>query len=151
MTRADSEQVEFENRAAELALRKAQRDYDLTRIVAPFAGVVTARMARVQRMVRDGDSLFRVTALAPVLATVRVPETGRRGPPRRRPGAGAHRRRRQRRGAGHPRLAVLDPASGTREVIVQLGPGLARHPRRRRDRAARAPSGAGSSRSRGRR
>ena len=37
VTRADSEQVEFEHREAELAVRKAQRDYDLTRIVAPFA------------------------------------------------------------------------------------------------------------------
>ena len=62
-TRADSEQVEFEYREAELAVRKAQRDFDLTRIVAPFAGVVTSRAARVQRMVSPGDSLFRVTAL----------------------------------------------------------------------------------------
>jgi len=79
VTRADSEQVEFEHRAAELALRKAQRDYDLTRILAPFDGVVTARMARVQRLVNPGDSLFRVTALAPVLAAVRVPETASAG------------------------------------------------------------------------
>ena len=83
VTRADSEQVEFEHRAADLALRKAQRDYDLTRIMAPFDGVVTARMARVQRLVQPGDSLFRVTALAPVLATVRVPESGRGRPPGR--------------------------------------------------------------------
>lgn len=123
VTRADSEQVEFENRAAELALRKAQRDYDLTRIAAPFAGVVTARMARVQRMVRDGDSLFRVTALAPVLATVRVPEAAaaglRVGAPARVLTAGG--------GSASARVIraspVLDPASGTREVIVQLGPG----------------------------
>ena len=79
VTRADSEQVEFEHRAADLALRKAQRDYDLTRIVAPFAGVVTSRMTRVQRLVNPGDSLFRVTALAPVLAAVRVPEAAAPG------------------------------------------------------------------------
>jgi membrane fusion protein (multidrug efflux system) len=125
VTRADSEQVEFENRAAELALRKAQRDYDLTRIVAPFAGVVTARMARVQRMVRDGDSLFRVTALAPVLATVRVPESAAAG---LRVGAGA----RVLTAGGRSAQArvvraspVLDAASGTREVVVQLAPGSA--------------------------
>ncbi len=123
VTRADSEQVEFENRAAELALRKAQRDYDLTRIVAPFAGVVTARMARVQRMVRDGDSLFRVTALAPVLATVRVPEsaaTGLRvGAKARVLGAGG----RSAEGRVIRASPVLDAASGTREVVVQLAPG----------------------------
>jgi RND family efflux transporter MFP subunit len=125
VTRADSEQVEFEHRAAELALRKAQRDYDLTRIVAPFAGVVTARMARVQRLVDPGDSLFRVTALAPVLAAVRVPEaaTGglRVGAPAQVLTAG---------GTSAPaRIAraspVLDAASGTREIIVQLAAGAA--------------------------
>jgi RND family efflux transporter MFP subunit len=125
VTRADSEQVEFENRAAELALRKAQRDYDLTRIVAPFAGVVTARVARVQRMVKDGDSLFRVTALAPVLATVRVPEAAAAG---LRVGAAA----RVLTAGGTSAAArvvraspVLDAASGTREVVVQLAPGSA--------------------------
>ena len=128
VTRADSEQVEFENRSAQLALRKAQRDYDLTRIVAPFAGVVTARVARVQRMVRDGDSLFRVTALAPVLATVRVPEAAATG---LRVGAVA----RVLTAGGKSAEArviraspVLDAASGTREVVVQLAPGSAATP-----------------------
>ncbi|HET7427361.1 MAG TPA: efflux RND transporter periplasmic adaptor subunit [Gemmatimonadales bacterium] len=120
VTRADSEQVEFEHRDAELALRKAQRDYDLTRIAAPFAGVVTARMARVERLVSPGDSLFRVTALAPVLASVRVPE-GAAGA--LRVGATA----RVLTGGGVAAAArviraspVLDAASGTREVVLQL-------------------------------
>lgn len=120
MTRADSEQVEFEHRDAELALRKAQRDYDLTRITAPFAGVVTSRMARVQRLVSPGDSLFRVTALAPVLATVRVPESAAGG---LRVGATA----RVLTAGGASAAArviraspVLDAASGTRELVLQL-------------------------------
>ena len=74
VTRADSERVEFEHRQATLALKKAQREIDLTKIVAPFSGVVTGRTARVQRLVKPGDSLFRVTALEPVLASVHVPE-----------------------------------------------------------------------------
>jgi RND family efflux transporter MFP subunit len=122
VTRADSEQVEFEHRAAELTLRKAQRDYDLTRIVAPFDGVVTARMARLQRLVNPGDSLFRVTALSPVLAAVRVPEASAPG---LRVGAvarvlmpgGASAAARVVRAS-----PVIDPASGTREVVLQLGP-----------------------------
>jgi RND family efflux transporter MFP subunit len=125
VTRADSEEVEFEHRAAELALRKAQRDYDLTRITAPFAGVVTARVARVQRMVNAGDSLFRVTALAPVLATVRVPEAASGG---LRVGATA--RVLTAGGTGSQARViraspVLDAASGTREVVLQLAPGAA--------------------------
>ena len=47
VTKADSERVEFEHREATLALRKAQREFDLTRIVAPFSGVVTGQTARV--------------------------------------------------------------------------------------------------------
>lgn len=121
MTRADSEQVEFEHRDAELALRKAQRDYDLTRIAAPFAGVVTSRMARVERLVNPGDSLFRVTALAPVLASVRVPESAAGG---LRVGATA----RVLTAGGASASArviraspVLDAASGTRELVLQVG------------------------------
>lgn len=122
-TRADSEQVEFEYREAELGLRKAQRDYDLTRIVAPFDGVVTSRAARVQRMVNPGDSLFRVTALAPLLAAVRVPETAatglRVGAEAEVLGSGGV--------SGRARVIraspVLDPASGTRELVVEVAPG----------------------------
>src|SRR4030042_4761545 len=44
-TVADSERVEFEHREAALRLRQAQRDLELTRIVAPFTGVVTERKA----------------------------------------------------------------------------------------------------------
>ena len=120
MTRADSEQVEFEHRDAELALRKAQRDFDLTRIMAPFAGVVTARMARVERLVNPGDSLFRVTALAPVLASVRVPESAATG---LRVGATARVLTTGGRSAGARVIRaspVLDAASGTRELVLQL-------------------------------
>jgi RND family efflux transporter MFP subunit len=123
VTKADSEQVEFEHRQATLALEKAQRDYDLTRITAPFGGVVTGRIARVQRLVKPGDSLFRVTALAPVLAAVHVPETAAVG---LQPGGSA-----QVVGAGGASAAariiraspIIDGASGTREFILQLAPG----------------------------
>jgi RND family efflux transporter MFP subunit len=122
-TQADSEQVEFEHREAELGLRQAQRDFDLTRIVAPFGGVVTSRPARVQRMVNPGDSLFRVTALSPLLAAVRVPETEAGG---LRVGAEA-----QILGSGgvsaRARVIraspVLDAASGTRELVLEIGAG----------------------------
>jgi RND family efflux transporter MFP subunit len=128
VTRADSEQVEFEHRDAELALRKAQRDYDLTRILAPFDGVVTARMARVQRMVNPGDSLFRITALAPVLAVVHVPESASAGI---RVGSEA-RVLTARGGSADARVVraspVIDPASGTREVVLQLARGASLTP-----------------------
>jgi membrane fusion protein, multidrug efflux system len=120
VTQADSERVEFEHREAILDLRKAQRDYDLTRILAPFAGVVTARMARLHRLVSSGDSLFRVTALRPVLAAVRVPESSSAAI-----GVGASA---EVIGPGGAKAQakviraspVLDAGSGTREMILQL-------------------------------
>src|SRR6476469_2542593 len=74
VTFADSEQVEFQYRQADIARRKARRDLELTRIAAPFAGVVTARYARPGRFVSAGDTLFRVTEAGPLLARVRIPE-----------------------------------------------------------------------------
>jgi RND family efflux transporter MFP subunit len=122
VTQADSQQVEFEYRAAELTLRKAQREYDLTRIAAPFKGIVTSRAARVGRLVRADDTLFRVTALAPVLATVRVPETSAFG---LTVGSAAQviGSRGDRASARVVRASpVIDPGSGTREVVLQLAP-----------------------------
>jgi RND family efflux transporter MFP subunit len=123
VTQADSEKVELDFREAELALQKAQRDFDLTRIVAPFGGVVTSRTARVGRLVASGDSLFRLTALSPVLAAVRVPEAAAFGV---RIGAEAtvEGPRGERARARVIRASpVIDPASGTREVVLQLSGG----------------------------
>jgi RND family efflux transporter MFP subunit len=123
VTQADSERVELDLRSATLALQKAQRDYDLTRIVAPFGGVVTGRSARIGRLVSDGDSLFHLTALSPVLASVRLPEASAfavklaaeaevQGPRGERAQARVIRA-----------SPVIDPASGTREVVLQLTSG----------------------------
>ena len=122
-TVADSERVEFEHREAALRLRQAQRDLELTRIVAPFTGVVTERKARLHRLVSAGDTLFRLTALGPVLAAVRVPEATADD---LRIGAGAE-------VVGHGGVTApariirasptIDAASGTREIILQLTAG----------------------------
>ncbi len=121
VTQADSERVESEYREALLDLRKAERDLDLTHITAPFAGMVTARSARIHRMVNSGDSLFRITALNPLLAAVRVPEAS----------AGEIRIGSTAEVVGPNRVTVsarviraspvLDAGSGTREMILQLG------------------------------
>lgn len=119
-TEADSERVELEYRQAVLDLRKAQRDYDLTRILAPFAGVVTVRTARLHRLVNAGDSLFRITALQPVLAAIHVPESSA--------GTIDVGTRAEVVGPGGIRTTArvirasptLDAGSGTREMILQL-------------------------------
>jgi membrane fusion protein, multidrug efflux system len=120
VTQADSERVELDLRSATLALQKAQRDYDLTRVVAPFAGVVTGRSARIGRLVADGDSLFHLTALSPVLASVRLPEATAFGV-KLGAEAGVLGPRGERARARVIRASpVIDPASGTREVVLQL-------------------------------
>ena len=124
-TVADSEQVEFQYRQAEIARRKARRDLDLTRVVSPFAGVVTARYARPGRFVAAGDTLFRVTESGPLLARVRVPEgsaSAIRGGERATVTTIA--------GATTAATVVhaapaLDAASGTREVVLRLTGGSA--------------------------
>jgi RND family efflux transporter MFP subunit len=119
-TVADSEQVEYQYRQADLARRKAHRDLDLTRIVAPFAGVVTARYARPGRYVSPGDTLFRVTEAAPLLARVRVAEgsaaaikVGDQATVAGISGASA-------RATVLHTSPALDAASGTREIVLRL-------------------------------
>jgi RND family efflux transporter MFP subunit len=122
VTLADSERVELDFREAELALQKAQRDYDLTRVVAPFGGVVvvTARTARIGRLVSPGDSLFRLTALAPVLAAVRVPEEPAFGIKIGGEAEVVGPRGETARARVIRASPVIDAASGTREVVLQV-------------------------------
>jgi membrane fusion protein, multidrug efflux system len=122
-TAADSEQVEFQLRQAEIARRKARHDLDLTRVLAPFDGVVTERSVRPRRFVGVGDTLFRVTESTPLFARIRVPEASsssiRIGDAATVIGAGG-----QRAGATIVHAApVLDAASGTREVVLRLARG----------------------------
>lgn len=120
-TTVEAEDAATALRQADLAVRQAERELELTRVVAPFDGVVSARWARRGRLAAPGDSLFRVTALGPLLAAVQVPEALAAA---LAPGdtlaaetaAGATRGR-------VVRLApVVDAASGTREVVVALAP-----------------------------
>ena len=121
-TVADSETAETQYHQAELAVRKARRDLELTRITAPFAGVVTLRTARPRRLVAPGDTLFRVTAMSPLLARVRIPEAAaadlKPGLTAEVAGTG---------GAARARVVqaapAIDPASGTREAVLELAPG----------------------------
>ena len=119
-TEADLEAVESELRRARIELRQAERAMALTRVVAPFAGVVTARMARPRRLVAAGDSLFRITATAPLLLSVRVPERAAD-----RIAVGTTARVTGLRGASAAARVLraspaIDPASGTREFVLRL-------------------------------
>lgn len=119
-TAADSEQAEFQLRQSDIARRKARRDLELTRITAPFDGVVTARSARPRRFVAVGDTLFRVTEQSPLFARVRVPEASAlrlhigdaativAAPSEAAPATIVH------------TAPFVDAASGTREIVLRV-------------------------------
>lgn len=120
-TNAEAEDAETALLQADLALRQARRDLELTRVTAPFAGIVSARWARRGRMAAVGDSLFRVTALSPLLASVQVPEEVAANL-----SSGAKVTAETGTGSTQGRVLrlapVVDAASGTREVVVGLTP-----------------------------
>lgn len=121
VTGVETEQHASELQQAELNVRAAERALTLTRVSAPFAGVVTARYARPRQLVAVGDTLFRVAETGPQLVRIRVVEAAARGVQR-----GDRAVVRATTGSMSARAAVafagpaLDPASGTREVIVRL-------------------------------
>ncbi len=123
ITAADSETAELQYAQAGLARRKARRDLELTRVLAPFSGVVTERYARPGHYVNVGDTLFRVTETAPLLARVRVPESsapsvhvGDRATVAGDDGASAS-------AVVTSAAAIIDAASGTREVVLRVADG----------------------------
>jgi RND family efflux transporter MFP subunit len=119
-TAADSEQVLFQLRQAEIARRKARRDLELTRVVAPFDGLITARSVRPRRFVAVGDTLFRLTEPAPLFARIRVPESSARlvriGESAVIVGSLGGRSM----GAIVHAAPIVDAASGTREVVLRI-------------------------------
>ncbi len=119
-TLADTEQVVFQLRQADIARRKTRRDLDLTRVTAPFPGFITARAVRPRRFVAVGDTLFRITEPAPLFARIRVPESSARvvrvGEAATVVGSSGDRVNATLIHAA----PALDAASGTREVVLRI-------------------------------
>jgi RND family efflux transporter MFP subunit len=125
VTGAESERTEIQLRQATLAVSAARRELALTRVTAPFAGVVSGRWARPRRLVAAGDTLFRVTESGPLLARVNVPEAPaaslRVGSAATVAGIGG-----SRADARVLRVApAVDAGSGTREVVLRVVGGTA--------------------------
>jgi RND family efflux transporter MFP subunit len=117
---ADFEQAETNLHQAEVARAQARRALDLTRVTAPFAGVVAARSAvRAGHLVAPGDSIVRITALAPLRAAIHVPEMEAAdlavGSAASVSGPGGSVRATVIRAA-----PSVDAASGTRELVLEL-------------------------------
>jgi RND family efflux transporter MFP subunit len=120
ITRAEMDQAVYRLRATQAAAEEAAVRLEYTRIRAPFDGVVTRRYIRVGQGVEERAPLFRVTALRPLRALLRVPEVDA---VRVAPGQAI--RLRDLEGAevigAVARISpAIDPASGTVEVLVEI-------------------------------
>ncbi len=107
-------------RQADAELKRAQLDLSRTRVRAPFDGVVAKRYIRERELVKAGTPLCRITAMSPLRARLLVPEwqapAFEAGAPVQLSGVDGQT-------ATAQVLLIsptVDPASGTREVIVEL-------------------------------
>jgi membrane fusion protein (multidrug efflux system) len=120
ITLAELDAATYSLRTAEATLRVASVELEYTRVLAPFAGTVSRRLVRAGETVAAGRPLFRVTALTPLRAQIRLPETDARG---LAPGGAVWLRSldgRPARGTIARIAPTVDPASGTVELLVDV-------------------------------
>ena len=97
-------------------------ELEKTRITAPFAGLVARRYVRVGQSVAKGDRLFWVTAEAPLRMRFTLPEkfVGRLQKGQQLPLSSPDSPQQQHMARVLEVSHVVDPASGTIEVLVEL-------------------------------
>jgi membrane fusion protein (multidrug efflux system) len=70
----DFEKIKYEMEALKAAFNLASLELDYTQIRAPIDGVVARRFVKLGNTISDGDALFKVTSLEPLVAYLHVPE-----------------------------------------------------------------------------
>ena len=70
----DFEKIKYEMEALEAAFNLAGLELDYTQIRAPIAGVVAQRFVKLGNTISEGEALFKVTSLDPLVAYLHVPE-----------------------------------------------------------------------------
>ena len=70
----DFEKIKYEMEALQAAFNLASLELDYTRIRAPIDGVVSERFVKLGSTISEGEALFRVTGLDPLVAYLHVPE-----------------------------------------------------------------------------
>lgn len=111
----------YAKRIADAELARARLDLSRTGVRAPFAGVISRRYVRQGELIKGSTAIFRITAMSPLRARVLVPEAAassfHQGSPVALTGTTGE--------TATARVLVVsptvDPASGTREVIVEIG------------------------------
>jgi len=70
----DFEKIKYEMEALEAAFNLASLELDYTQIRAPIDGVVAERFVKLGNTISEGEALFKVTSLDPLVAYLHVPE-----------------------------------------------------------------------------
>ena len=70
----DFEKIKYEMEALEAAFNLASLELDYTQIRAPIDGVIARRFVKLGNTISEGDALFKVTSLDPLVAYLHVPE-----------------------------------------------------------------------------
>lgn len=70
----DFEKIKYEMEALEAAFNLASLELDYTQIRAPIDGVIAERYVKIGNTISEGEALFRVTSLDPLVAYLHVPE-----------------------------------------------------------------------------
>ena len=70
----DFEKIKYEMEALQATFNLASLELDYTQIRAPIDGVVAERFVKLGNAISEGDALFKVTSLDPLVAYLHVPE-----------------------------------------------------------------------------
>lgn len=70
----DFEKIKYEMEALEAAFNLASLELDYTQIRAPIDGVIAERFVKLGNTISEGEALFSVTSLDPLVAYLHVPE-----------------------------------------------------------------------------
>jgi membrane fusion protein, multidrug efflux system len=104
--------------------RSLELEIEKTRITAPFSGLVARRYVREGQNVAKGDRLFWITAESPLMMRFTLPEKyfGRLHHGQKFEVTSADLPGEKHTASVREISPVIDPASGTFEVLVELGP-----------------------------
>jgi membrane fusion protein, multidrug efflux system len=120
VTRAQHDEGLYRLRMAEASLREAEVELGYTRVTAPFAGAITRRTTGRGRAVETAQPMFRVTALRPLRALVRIAEREARSIPSGSPAVLVGDGGEQVRATVIRVSPAVDPASGTVEMLLAV-------------------------------
>ena len=118
----DFEKIKYEMEALEAAFNLASLELDYTQIRAPIEGVVAQRFIKLGNTISEGDALFRVTSLDPLVAYLHVPEREYRHiDPGQPVGIEIDALAGERIAAAVSRVSpVVDPQTGTFKITVEI-------------------------------